>query len=106
MSLDIDEPKIWEAARRVLKQEGQPRHVREIRRLIEERSYFEFGANEANHSSGPPKGLNVRQRANRVFGSSTPIPQCLALDLRDHLIEAGPCRRMPGALQTGGVARS
>ena len=46
MPLDLDENTIWEEARKVLKQEAPPLHVREIRRLIEERKYFEFDAKD------------------------------------------------------------
>jgi hypothetical protein len=38
-------------------------------------SGFPSQLNESNHSIGPPKGLNVRKRANRVFGSDRlPVP--------------------------------
>jgi hypothetical protein len=52
-------------------------------------------------------GAGRRKRKHDFWERKYANPrQWLSLDLRDHLIEAGPCGRMPGALQTGGVARS
>jgi hypothetical protein len=71
MSLNVDTLTIWEAARNVLKAEGHPLHLRELRHLVEERGYFEFGAKD------PVKvlGVELDRRSAGVKISKAALPQ-------------------------------
>jgi hypothetical protein len=71
MSTEIKSMTIWEAAYKVLKQEGRPLHLRAIRLLIGDGNLFEFGARD------PVKvlGVELDRHSAGVEVSKSTTPQ-------------------------------
>jgi hypothetical protein len=78
MPLSADELTICEAAERLLQEVRVPTHIREMRRLIEERGYFKFGAKDPDRVLGVQvdrhsKGVQISHAASpQLFYRASP----------------------------------